>query len=91
MITIEMTKLNAKDGKPALWQLVARDTATAKVVATGGGETPRIAAKWLVHKVNRLLADVENHLVEMDLITEREIDEISDAVTEQLIAKDSDQ
>jgi len=86
VITIHVQK-----DKRGLWEIRANDVSTDKTIAKAGGDSPRDAARWLVHKLNRVLSDVEILLVEMELITDAEIDAISDAVTEQLITKDSDQ
>lgn len=85
MIILSVQKIPAKPDRALRWQIDAKDASTQKAVTDGHGATPREAARELVRRANKLLSEIENQLVDMGFLTEAEIDQISDSVTEDLL------
>ena len=61
--------------------LTAYDNNT--VVARVEGETPQIAARWMVKAVNRIALHTEALLVQMGLITDDECEAVAASIPDQ--------
>jgi hypothetical protein len=87
MINLEIRKLKKTNTSSGIqWEIDVRDDGDVKrVLATGRGETPRDAARWLIHRINRVLNETESNLIELKLITESEIDAVTSSFWEEQV------
>jgi hypothetical protein len=69
-----MISINLQKDKSGTWHMRAMDTGknNEREILRGGGESPRQATIWLLRRVNKLAAKVEEQLVELGFLTEAE-------------------
>jgi len=68
MANVEIRIVKDKHGQ---WNVAAFDNGGHRI-ASGGAESPRAAAIWLVRHVNRIADETELALIELGFLTEAE-------------------
>ena len=69
-----MISINLQKTKHGSWQMRAMDAGAnnERLILSGGGDSPRQAALWLLRNVNKLAAEVEEQLIALGFLTDAE-------------------
>lgn len=76
MITIKLTKTKTKRGEP--WFHMEAVDGSERRIISGGGASPKMAARWLIRNINQAVAEIEQAVVEFGTLSEAEVIEAGD-------------